>query len=93
MSVVCDSGECEAKDEGKGPGTWGSSLFGQARRQCTPQHPRLSDSRGPKVTVMSVVWDPVPGSGELISQMSREYHLLLGPLFSAESTIVSYCYW
>lgn len=23
MSVVCDSGECEAKDEGKGPGTWG----------------------------------------------------------------------
>ena len=42
MSVVCDSGECEAKDEGKGPGTWGMgaepyphpALFGVSHSYC-----------------------------------------------------------
>lgn len=39
-----------------------------------------------------MVWDTVPVSGELISQMSQEYQGLLSLFFSAESTIISYCY-
>lgn len=39
-----------------------------------------------------MVWDTVPVSGELISQMSQEYQGLLSLFFSAESAIISYCY-